>query len=370
MDPIYLDANAHVPLSKKAQKAYIDFQNSVAGHGHPSSPSRAGQLAAGELETSRSKIATLLGAKTSQIVFTSTCSQACEWGMHILTNQLIKNPSPRLLFYSPIEHSSIKSAIDYFKIKHSSSNPIHFSQLGVNKSGIVSVSSAQGAVVCIHVQNELGTIQPIEQFGKCMLLTDMCQSIGKVSINLNESNIDIAVFGGHKFGGSAGLGFIYLKDIKWWTEFGTGSRYYNDRAGTPDVGAAVSTAVALEDVLMNMPERLSKAKQFQNSLEPRLESMGIEIIGKNVPRVPTTTFIRVPDVAMQILLDLSSQGILVGLGSACGSMHTGPSPLMQALGRPGGAHDFIRISQHGEYGQKEALMVADAFYKSWQKYRR
>ena len=363
MKHLFLDANAHVPLSKSAQKAYIDFQNSDAGHGHPSSPSRAGQLAAGELETARIKIATLLGAKPSQIIFTSTCSQACEWALNILVAQCSKESPPPIISYSPVEHSAIKYGIDHLK------NKINFKQMGVDKSGIIS-SFPNNPVICIHIQNELGTIQPIEQFENSKLLTDMCQSIGKVSVNLKESCADIAVFGGHKFGGSAGLGFIYLKNINWWQEFGSGSRYFNDRSGTPDVGAAVATAAALDEALFYMPERLSRAKEFQSAIEPRLEEMGLEIIGKEAPRVFNTTFLYIPDVAMHVLLDLSKQGIIVGLGSACGSMHTGPSPLMQALGRKGGAHDFIRISQHGEYGAKDALYVSDAFNKSLKQNRR
>ena len=360
MKNLFLDANAHVPLSIPAQQAYIKFQNSDGGRGHPSSPSKAGQLAANALETARSQIAILLGAKPSQIIFTSTCSQACEWALNILINKITK------LSYSPVEHSSIKYCIDYLKTKHKS---VTFNKLNITKDGVVSPAT-DGSVVCVHVQNELGTIQPIEQFQNTKLLTDMCQSIGKVPINLETSPADIAVFGGHKFGGSAGLGFIFLKNIKWYQEFGTGSRYYNDRPGTPDVGAAVATAAALEDVLLNMPERTDRAKEFQSTLEPRLEEMGLEIIGKGAPRVSNTTFVHVPNIAMHILLDLSNQGVIVGLGSACGSMHTGPSPLMKALGREGGAHDFIRISQHGEYGKTEALYLADIFNKSLKQYRR
>jgi cysteine sulfinate desulfinase/cysteine desulfurase-like protein len=96
--------------------------------------------------------------------------------------------------------------------------------------------------------------------------------------------------------------------------------------------------------------------------------MNLEVIGKNVPRVPNTTFVNIPEKAMLVLLELSKNDIVVGLGSACGSMHTGNSPLMNALGRDGGAHDFIRISQEGYYGRKEALVVADQINKAIKKF--
>ena len=103
------------------------------------------------------------------------------------------------------------------------------------------------------------------------MLVDISQSIGKISVNLKNMPIDIAVFGGHKFGGSAGVGFIYLKDINLWREFGTGSRYFSDRAGSPDVAAVVATSAALEEELMTMPERLVKMVEFRDILEPELE---------------------------------------------------------------------------------------------------
>ena len=365
---LYLDSNAHIKMSDCALKAYTDFQNSVAGHGHPSSLSKSGQLAAAALEEARSKIKTLLGAEIeSELVFTSTCSQACEWALHILTSHCIKTNPPRIMFYSPVEHSSVRDCIENYLInKYSSCNKISFSRMNVDHNGVI-VGSPANYAVCIHIQNELGTIQPIQKLYGCRLLSDMCQSVGKVSINLSDMGVDMATFGGHKFGGSAGLGFIYIKDPSWWQEFGTGSRYLNDRPGTPDVGAAVATAAALDDILLNMPERTERSQAFQNTLEPRLQEMGLEIIGKGAPRVPGTTFVKLSKIALYVLLDLSNQGIMVGLGSACGAMNPGVPPVIKALGRSEDAHDFIRISQHGEYDSTDALYFVDQLNKSIRK---
>jgi cysteine desulfurase len=259
----------------------------------------------------------------------------------------IDGGSDNRIFISPIEHPAIR--------RYEEDLPL----LPIDENGIVQECKVFKAA-CVHVQNEIGIIQPLERIKAGYLLSDMCQSVGKVTINLEEMPIDIAVFGGHKFGGSTGVGFIYLKNIEWWTEFGVGSRYFSDRTGTPDVASVVATAAALEEELMTMPERLAKMKEFQSTLEPALEELGCEIIAKNAARVPNTTFLKLPKTqAMEVLLDLSRQGIYVGLGSACGSLHTGDTPLMQALGREGGAGDFLRFSQHGDYGKAEALFVID-----------
>ena len=349
---LFLDANAHTPLSEAAIKAFLDYNKSRAGSGHPMSPSKPGMEASSNIEEARVKIASLLGAKRAgQIVFTSTCTQAAEWAVNILSSVPSKTGDTYNFsdnaYVSPVEHPSISYCTREWK------------KLPIDENGVIQKCKTRKAA-CIHVQNEIGIIQPLENITKDILLVDMCQSVGKVSINLEEMPVDIAIFGGHKFGGSAGVGFMYLRDITWWREYGTGSRYFSERTGTPDVAAVVATAAALEDTVMTMPERLEKMREFQRYIEPRLEELGCEVVAKDAARVPNTTFIRLPKpVAMEVLLELSTEGIFVGLGSACGSLHTGDSPLMKALGSNGGADDFIRISQHGYYGKQDASLFID-----------
>ena len=345
MKELYLDANAHVPMSDKALQAYVDFHKSIGGYGHPSAPALPGQKASSALEDSRAKIATLLGCNAEQIIFTSTCTQACEWGM-----QIFKNNAKGDIYISPLEHSAVRDAANKFVTN----------KLQITSEGVIDLNNvdANKPIICTHVQNEIGTIQPITELKSSFLFSDMCQTIGKESICLRDMSVDMAVFGGHKFGGSAGVGILYLKDSSLWEEFGTGSRYFSDRPGTPDVASIVATATALEETLMNMPERLSNMREFQTILENAFEAKNIKIIGKNARRVPNTTFIMIPGHAFEVLAELTQKGIYVGMGSACGSMHTGQSKSIKALGLDGDGHDFIRISQHGNYGKEEAKFLA------------
>jgi len=361
MKELYLDSNAHVPMSRAVTKVYADFQASKAGWGHPSAPSGPGQAAASALETARGKIATLLGAeKPSQIAFTSTCTQACEWGLSMLLSSW--KGDRYWLWHSGMEHSAVKDWMDR--------QECYMPTLPVSSDGVISKPDKPcDYAVCVHVQNEIGTIQPLEELQADFLFSDMCQSPGKVSINLKDMPVDIAVFGAHKFGGPASVGFVYVKNHRIYREFGTGSRYFNDRPGTPDVGGVVATAAALEETLMAMPERLQKMKEFQTVLEDRLQDMDLEIIGKNASRAPNTTFVKMPGIAFSILAALSNKQIYVGMGSACGSMHTGPSPSMKTIGQTGDAHDFLRISQHGEYGKQEALFLADQLHNLLKQYK-
>lgn len=371
---MFLDSNAHLPLNKKALKAYIDFQNSEAGHGHPSSLSRPGRLASVSLEEARAKIASLIGAiSPNQIVFTSNCTQAAEWGMEMffrINNPFIGNRSGNLhKFFEPqsadigcfsLEHPSVKQAFER------ASDKLKWDLIKVIPStsgGVISDLNNYKLekICCIHLQNEIGTIQPISKLksDKCKyLFSDMSQSLGKIPVNVTDLDVDVAIFGGHKFGGTS-LGFIYLKDSSYWKPFGTGSRYFTDRPGTPDVAGVVATAVALEEAIKTLPERSQKMTEFKSILEPGLKNLGFEVLGETEERCPNTTFVHIPNKAASLVLSLSEKGIHVGLGSACGSMHAGPSPLIVALNREGTAHDYMRISQFGEYGSKEAQIFLE-----------
>lgn len=347
----YLDANAHVPLLPNAAKAYINTVNSIAGHGHPSSPSVPGRAAATTIESAREKIAELIGAqKSNQIIFTSSCSQACEWAIKI-----IKHLNFEYNYISPLEHTAVKDAAETL-------SGLEFIPLDSDFEGIIDktfMASGDCSEICIHVQNEIGTIQPLEYLDGSFIFSDMSQALGKIPINVTNLDIDMAAFGAHKFGGPGGVGFLYIKDTNVWQEFGTGSRYFMDRPGTPDIAGVVAASVALEEMINTLPERTEKMITFQTALEGYLtEIFDFDVIGSAAKRSPNTTFVNIPNCAFLLMNYLAERNIHVGLGSACGSAHAGPSPLMTRLSRSGGIHDYLRISQMGEYDHNDAIYIA------------
>lgn len=342
---LFLDSNAHLPLNKKALEAFTSFNNSLAGHGHASSMSAPGRAAKQVIEESRANIAKAIGADSpKQIFFTSSCTQACEWGLEIMNSQGFEK-----VFTSTIEHKSVAEK---------SRTLFGNNDLFVSKSGIVSCEYNPGnnrAFVCIHVHNEIGTIQPIEKI-QVPFFCDMSQTLGKVPINVSSlPNLKVAVFGAHKFGGPVGVGFMYLRDPKWWREFGTGSRYFFDRPGTPDAGMIYATAVALEEASKTVRDRYERALMFRSILEKAVQEMGFEIIGESASRVPHVTFIQIGHrMASHVIHQLEAEGMYIGRGSACGSICSSSNPVMTALGYGGHSEDYIRISQWGNYGPKEA----------------
>lgn len=351
---MFLDANAHVPLSKKAVEAGIQFQKSLAAHGHPSSLSGCGRAASTALEESRAKIAELIGTKSpNQIIFTSSCTQAADWGLRLYQiSTECKNVLAENIRYSPFEHSSVSSLTKNFPV------------LSCDSDGVLATPHNKCNLICIHLQNEMGTIQPIFDFKLNSLFSDFSQSLGKVSLpKLQDTQVEVGIFGAHKFGGPGGFGWIYLKDPEGWESYNNQPSYFLDRPGSPDVGGAVMTAAALEEALETLPTRAIRMAAFQETLERGLEAMGLEIIGKKAHRSFNTTLVGGVKQAPQTLLELSEAGIYVGLGSACSSFHTGVSPLMQTLGKPYTTDQLLRISQWGDYDHKDALKFLEIFAK-------
>jgi len=344
MKELFLDANAHLPMSHHVMDFYHKFNDSIAGHGHPLSPSATGRAAQNAIEEARSKIAKLINAKDpNQIVFTSGCTQACEWGAQLLAH-MVRMSGDDEVFISPIEHPAINTAVD------AAFDSVLIKKLKVNSDGEVLFESAKN-IVCIHMQNEIGTIQNINSTNDNYIFTDMSQSLGKIKVDISKLNPDIAVFGAHKFGGPGGVGFMYLSDSSVWREFGVGSRYFRDISGTPNTAGIASSAVALEEAINTFDERYANMIEFRDVLEPELKTLGFDIIGENANRCPNTTYAKTPKDgdAFRLLNLLGNDGIYCGLGSACGSLYSGGSPLMEALGRPSDGQDYLRISHWGEY---------------------
>lgn len=365
MKELYLDANAHIAPNKETLKYFSKLNASKAGHGHPSSLTTSGRESASLIEASREKFAELIGAKSSsQIFFTYGCTHACEWGLEILFNQTLERSNIRL---GPYEHSAVVDAVNKLKLLNSNKyvNYIeHYNGKLFNRMGL----ELKGSAILMHMQNEFGTIFDVKKFKSERIFSDLSQSLGKVPVNVTELDVDIGAFACHKFGGFNGLGILYLKEPDWWTPFGTGSRYFTDRTGTPDAVLVGASVFALESALGSLKERYQRSQEFQSYIEPELKNLGYHVLAENTTRSPNTTFVYKPN-AVEDLFKLNNKNIYCGLGSACGSHATGVSKSLKNFTYPeeyvfSSPHDFLRISQWGDYGKKEAKKVIDVLRKS------
>jgi len=372
MQELYLDANAHVSLSQAARNVY----NNSLELGHPSSLNTVGRKSAALLEEARAKIAELIGAKTpNQIYFTSGCTQAAEWGISIVLKHFEKtdwNFCPTNILYSPIEHVAVRNVIEDIDFNHKQQGR---DVCKVDSDGKLDIEykhpngeifkfiDKNDCLICIHSHNEFGTIQDFSNIERKFLFSDLSQTLGKEKLNVTDLNVDLGIFGAHKFGGPTGVGFMYLKNPDIWEPFGTGGRYFLDRTGTPDVLGILATAEALEDALKTLQSRQEKMIEFHSLLELGLENRGARIIAKNANRLKNTTFVYLKDQAADKMLKMSEQGIHYGLGSACGSVYADISQSLKAIEERGSFCDYARVSSWGQYGKKEAERFLDIFDK-------
>jgi cysteine desulfurase len=352
---LFLDANAHVPMSDRVLKVFNDYQKSNNAWGNVNTLIEPGIKSTALIEEAREKIARYLGCNSNQLFFTYGATQACQWGIKILEDNTDK------IYYSSVEHSAVRDAVELY-----GANTIE--KIPVDNNGVIKETKFKNyGIAVMSIQNEIGTIEPIEELEGRLIFSDMCQSVGKVPIDLK--NIDIAVFGAHKFGGPTSIGLLYLRNIDLWQPFGTGSRYYMDRPGTIDCGSILAAAESIEETRLTFDEKNARNGEFQKELEERLQNEVIKIIGYGAKRVNNTTFIKIPKIALLVQSDLNSNGIYLGTGSACNKVHTGPSLTLTAIGEDADTDSYLRISQHGQYGKEDAKYFFDKLMGSIRKYK-
>lgn len=354
----YLDANAHLPLNLSASQI-----KKSQFHGNPMSPNLPGRNASIAIEKSREQIASLLGAKDpSSIIFTNSCTEANYWACIILTNHYLigYNTNVPTINISPYEHSSINDSLPLL--------PFDKTFISLDKCANINEISNSDYSIFIGVQNEIGSIAnfpKIRQNTKDLFMSDLAQAIGRIHINLDELNIDIATFGAHKFGGPNGVGILYLKDPSIYAPINSCKSYNFDVPGSMNVSGICQTAIALKNSIESMNDRMDKAKSFRCVFENIIKQMDFSIVGEYANRIYSTSLIKPNKISgIDLLLGLEKYNIFVGLGSACGSIIKQPLRSAIALGYKDAINtDFIRISQNGDYDDKDAQYICGIIEK-------
>jgi len=252
---IYADHAATTSLLPIAYKAMLPFLKN--DFGNPSSSHRFGLIARRAVELARGKIASIINADPSEIIFTSGGTES---------NNLALNGT-KVLYVSDIEHKAIlNKALDLQK------NGTKIDFIPVNNLGIVDdlilekmTSKKNGLVSIIFVNNEIGTIQNIKKITRiihknnCLFHTDAVQAIGHIHIDVKELNIDLLSASAHKFGGPKGIGFLYVKKgIRIKPLLFGGNQENGLRVGTENVANIVGMATALVEFIVQTIYNISK----------------------------------------------------------------------------------------------------------------
>lgn len=355
---IYADNAATTRISDLAYEKMLPFLQEQ--YGNASSQYSFGVRAKRAIEKARTQVATAIGALSSEITFTSGGSESNSWVLSSINNGHV--------ITSSIEHHSVLNSCCALERKG-----LDVTYLPVGEKGCVSLDSVIKAVrsdtklvSIMFANNEIGTIQPIEEIGhflrerNILFHTDAVQAVGHLPVNVNDLNVDFLTASAHKFNGAKGTGILYKRSGLMLPQFVYGGEQeHGGRAGTENVAGIVAAGYAIEDCVSNMgiiTEKLNFLDQATLSgIHAKIADICIN--GDTVNRLPgvmNISFNGISGEALMHLMDL--KGICVSTGSACTSGKEEPSHVLMALGiSEEQANSAIRIS----YGRYNTVQEVD-----------
>ena len=353
MKPIYLDNNATTACDPEVVAAMLPFFTEQFGN--PSSMHSFGNKVGLALKEARERVQTLLGAEhDSEIVFTSCGTESDSTA---ILSALKAQPERNQIITTAVEHPAILTLCDYLE-----KDGVVVHRLGVDKKGRIdlaeykSLLSPRTAIVsAMWANNETGTLFPVEEMAEmahtvgAMFHTDAVQAVGKVSIDLKKTQIDMLSLSGHKLHAPKGVGVLYLRrNTRFRPLLRGGHQERGRRAGTENAASIVGLGVAAQLALEHMAFENSEVKRLRDRLEAGIlpHVPRSFVTGDASNRLPNTANIAFEFVEGEaILLLLNKQGIATSSGSACTSGSLEPSHVMRAMGIPyTAAHGTIRFS--------------------------
>lgn len=284
---VYADNAATMRMRESSYNAMLSYLRE--NYGNPSSVHEDGIKAHEAVENARKMIAECIGANPNEIYFTSGATESNNWALR----------STQSVITTAIEHSSILNTVKCPIIYSDQNGIIVSDRLFFNNVWLVSV---------MYANNEIGTIQPIREIGNIcrergiILHTDATQAIGHIPVNVENDNIDMLSASAHKFGGAKGIGFLYCRNgINLPSFHFGGSQERGKRAGTLNVPAIISMAVALKESVENMEKENEKVLSLRNRLLDELLAIPDSYLnGDRKRRLPNNINIQFDDVEGEI----------------------------------------------------------------------
>lgn len=363
---IYLDNAATTPLAKEVLEEMLPYFSEKFGNA--SSIHSYGREAKEALEKSREKIANKLNAESSEIIFTSGGTESNNFAIkgiaYALRNAKKESDEPLHIITTKIEHSSILNPC-----KSLEKQGFSVTYLDVDEYGMIDLEKFKNAITkntilvsIIHGNNEIGTVQNLEEIGKICkeheiyFHTDACQSFTKEQIDVKKQNLDLVTINAHKIYGPKGVGALYIKEgIKIEPLLHGGGHEKNLRSGTENVPGIVGFAKATEIITKEKVEYMRNLRDYliKRVLEEIPKSRLNGHPTKRLCNNANFAFKNVEGESLLMLLD--NAGIAVSTGSACSSHSLKPSHVLTAIGLPPEeSHGSLRISL-GIYNTKEEI---------------
>jgi cysteine desulfurase len=333
--PIYLDHLASTPLDPAVRDAMLPWLDAAAA-GNPHSRHRAGWRAAEAVDAARRDVAALIGAKPSEVVFTSGGTEA--------NNLALFGTAPRVgrLIVSSIEHPSVLEPAEALRRRSVAVEILPVSRVGrvdVDRLGTL-LAGGPTVVSIMAANNEIGTLQPLAGIGAlcrrhgARFHTDAAQALSTQSIDVAASGIDLLSLSGHKLYGPAGIGALYVRSsLGLEAILHGGGQQDGRRPGTLPVALCVGLGAACRIARARRDEDAARTARLRDRLLAGLRAImpGMRRNGSADHALPGCLHVTLPGIdAAEMLLDLPS--LAISTGSACSSAAGRPSHVLRAIG--------------------------------------
>ncbi|KPK74985.1 MAG: cysteine desulfurase [candidate division Zixibacteria bacterium SM23_73] len=365
---IYLDHNATTPVHPEVLEAMLPYYKDKFGNA--SSIHDFGREVKVALEDSREKVAKLINASPNEIYFTSGGTESDN--LAIKGTGFANRKKGKHIITSKIEHHAILESCKFLE-----KEGFEVTYLPVDKYGFIDPDDLKKAmrkdtilVSLMYANNEVGTIEPLEELCKITkekgiyFHTDAVQAMGKISVDVQNLNVDLLSISAHKIYGPKGVGAIYIRKgtrITPWSHGGSHERAR--RAGTENVPSIVGLAKAVEIAYRDMEEQSKHLRNLSEAFYKKLAQAIPDVFlnGDLEKRIPNTLNLSFKAVEGEsIILSLDLKGVAVSTGSACASGSLEPSHVLSAMGiAPEIAQAAIRFSFGRENTMEDVEYVVE-----------
>jgi cysteine desulfurase len=351
-ETIYLDNNATTKPAPEVVEAMMPFLHEQ--YGNPSSIHRFGGMVRRHIDRAREQVAALLGAKPTEIFFTSCGTESDNMAIRGFVDE---HDSLARLLSSSVEHPAVGNLCRTLQKRGTA-----LSEIGVDGEGLLDMEALRAAAIDSHTlasfmwaNNETGVVFPIEEVAEVVkakggyVHTDAVQAVGKIPIDVGTVPIDMLSLSGHKLHAPKGVGAIFVREKTRTSPFLIGGHQeHGMRAGTENVAFIVGLGAACELAARHLDEENERVRGMRDRLERELltRCTGAKLNGHRHQRLPNTLNISFEFIEGEaILLLLDEKHIAASSGSACTSGSLEPSHVMRAMGIPYTfAHSSTRFS--------------------------
>ena len=354
MRKVYMDNNATTRTRSEVVEAMLPYFGEI--YGNASSIHQFGRAARTAVDSARQKVAAILGASSAEeVIFTAGGTESDNFAIKGVASAL--RAKGNHIITSSIEHQAVLNTCKFM-----AKEGFDVTFVGVDENGVIKLDELKKAITpktilitVMHANNEIGSIQPIEEIGKIAkekgiyFHTDAVQTVGKLPLDLKNSNIDLLSMSGHKLYGPKGIGAIYIrKGTKITPQMLGGHHEMGKRAGTENVPGIVGLGLACELAQKELAAESKKLTELRdrlyNGIISKIEHVRLNGHPKN--RLPNTLNVGFKYLEGEgIILNLDMEGVGVSTGSACTSGSLEPSHVLTAMGvDPAETQGSVRFS--------------------------